>query len=68
MIIIGFMNHVVFTFLLNQHCGVDQIEINKLETILDPDKKDKLPYGELLKMIHDPKYLVQFQEATQAKK
>ena len=62
------MNHVVFTFLLNQYCGVDQIEINKLESILDPDKKDQIPYDELLNMIHDPRYLVQFQDTRQTAK
>jgi len=64
----GYISHITFTFLLHEYCAVDPIEIEKLMQILDPTNKNQIPYPELLKMIADPKYLVQFQGPTTPQK
>jgi palmitoyltransferase len=56
----GYINHITLTFLLHEYCAVDPIEIEKLKQILDPNVRNQIKYGELIKMINDPKYLNDF--------
>lgn len=57
----GVVNHVTFTYLLHDFCGIDVIEIEKLKTVLDPQMRGEIHYGDFVKLVNDAKYLTMFQ-------
>jgi len=54
----GLVTNVVFRYILQEHCSVDPVEIEKIQDFfVEPSKKDHINYIEFLKLYSDSNYM-----------